>query len=111
MKKAGIREKFSLLEGGGAEDEEHCQAGINRSTVSDGYVKSEGNEIHESISLVTGLIMILKQSAPIIVGMIFHPFYMMINAVYLGRLEVDPNCTDSSFKEENPNYCISSKIF
>ena len=43
--------------------------------------------------------------------MFFHPFYMMINAVYLGRLEVDAHCDDAVYKAANPNYCISSKVF
>jgi hypothetical protein len=44
----------------------------------------------EDYTPAAGLKMIMKQSIWPIVGFIFHPTYMLVNAVILGNIVVDP---------------------
>mmetsp|Transcript_4761 Transcript_4761/g.8150 ORF Transcript_4761/g.8150 Transcript_4761/m.8150 type:complete len:89 (+) Transcript_4761:217-483(+) len=56
--------------------------------------------------------MIMNQSFFPIIGSIFHPAYMMINAVILGNLEPNVACFDESqtFKADFPDKCYDVKI-
>lgn len=43
------------------------------------------------------------QGASQILGLIFHPSYMMINAVILGKYKPDPSCESMTIKARNAN--------
>ena len=54
--------------------------------------------------------MILRQSFYPILGSIFHPGYMMINAVVLGSILPDSRCSDALFAKESPGKCSSVDV-
>ena len=54
--------------------------------------------------------MVFKQSIPPIVGSLFHPSYMMVNALILGRIAVPEYCSDPDYSAGPDSYeCVGAE--
>lgn len=89
-----------------------------RSRTTDSFIKYEGGKkdnaaspekpsekkdevTHEGDAGFTyceGLKIVIKQSIPPIVGSLFHPSYMMVNALILGRITLPDYCKDKDYE-------------
>jgi len=83
--------------------------GLNQSALES--TKSE--PIPDRISTATGLNMIMKMSFLPIVGMLFHPMYMLINAQTLGNMELDPvKCGKDATAEMLESFeCVTAETY
>ena len=69
--------------------------------------------IDDNFSFCEGLTMIFKQSLWPIIGMLFHPTYMLVNAKILGSIDKPAKCLVPDVSEEVKNSfdCISAKTY
>lgn len=69
--------------------------------------------IPDEIGLGTGLKMIMRMSFFPILGMLFHPMYMLVNAQILGNMELDPTkCGKDATEQMLKSFeCVTAETY
>ena len=55
--------------------------------------------------------MIARNSLSPIIGSLFHPTYMLVNAIILGKIEVDPVKCEAAGNDEYHPDCIGADVY
>ena len=100
-------DSFVKYEGGSKTDGGKTTSGADavdspeEEKVADDENVKEGDN---GFTCVQGMKIVFKQSLPPILGYLFHPSYMMVNALILGRIEVPSHCSDPDFQVEASSF-------
>lgn len=55
--------------------------------------------------------MILRNSIYPIIGSLFHPTYMLVNAMILGQIKLDPKKCEAAGNDEYHPDCINAEVY